>query len=304
MRHLLLSVVALTSAFFCANAFARDHAFRCDSCTSDAQFLQAVPLSPLESTAYVYSLASGTVRKYDVAYDPESRRYSITPDVAEAQVVQLVNTASTLFLGNGHSLNFSFHVPLPAGTASIGASPAFVMMPGASGAQQAPLPASAVDYLQGHNVGGFNLYVLGHMPLFSGISLTSFQNSLNFGSETPGASVAVGIQQATSVQATVTWPDQSSCVVTINQNVITHISGECFDSHGNRIPEQASQVAPRGGAPSHYQFGGSGYSGDFGDWLDRLQAWGVPICTNGSCNDGGEYCYQTGRLEFACLFPE
>lgn len=308
------ALFALPLLFFVAGkASALEFAVRCDACTTDQQFLQAVPLHPNETDTYVYSLNSGVVRAYAIDYGPEPDHHHIDPSTAPAQTQQLVRDASALYLANGHSLHFAFNVPLPTSVVADSSSvPGAINLPAnltgnaATSDAGVPLPASATDYLEGHNVGGFNLPVLGHMPFYAGISLHSFGIELNAIPTGAGASVNADINSATSVQATVTWPDHSYCSVTVAGLIVAHIPGECYDSHGNRIPETASQVAQPGGGPTTYTFSGTGYPGDIGDWLARMRAWGIPITSWGGdfCSGIGETCMPKSELAFQCIFPD
>lgn len=310
LQRFAIAFVALT-ALASNPAAAIEKSARCDTCTTTQQFLNAVPRMPNVTTAYVFNVPTGEIRKYDVLYEPETRYYEIDPVPAEATLEQLLDQASVLYNANHHSLHFNLQMTLSANLQDqpTGSSSTIINLPAGKGmveaSQPSPLPTSAVDYLEGHNVGGFNTYVLDHLPWYSGVSLQSFMAGLSGGSG-PGFTVKVTLQSASSVQALVRWPDTSYCSVTVTQGtIVAHVPGSCYDSHGNHIPESPQQVAHTG-SPTNYDFGGSGYPGDMPHFLENLSLWHIPVvnCDDDFCSNVTEYCYEQSPLVFHCVLIE
>jgi len=252
---------------FTGHAAAQDvKAVPCNGCSS--QQIKSIAKTAGNGDHYYYNLSGGTFVGYYVEkLDTQGNQYIAVPIQPEQWMLDEWAAILVFYRGNGNSL----HGPVTASASSVGGG-----------------SVNAYDVVGSSQDRNRVSDALANNPRMIFTSVMS-----SYGRVIRLANVATPDVDLT---VTVNFPDGSHAVYKFNWNTKKweYVADSAVDSHGNSIPETATDFS-NNGAGGSFSFTGPGNSNDVNDFISRAHSAGVSI-TNGIawvCVGGtsGVHCY-------------
>lgn len=270
MRIGLLAIV-LVGLFIPGFASAQDvRAWPCNDCSN--RQMKNVAISKGTGYHYVYSMTDGLIARYEVTREelvPGQLTYFAYLQEPEQWVVDQFAGIHQYYLDNNNSF-----------ISAMAASP----------------QSASGGYVNGYDVVGSSQdrnrvsNAIGNSPkmVFTSV-MASFGRAIRLsGIATPDVDLTVKVD----------FPDGSKVIYKFNWNTKQweYVPKSAVDSHGNNIPETASDFT-NNGAGANYDFSGPGNPNDINDFIVRAGLAGVTVtnsavrlaCTQ--AGDGGYVCH-------------
>lgn len=293
MKRVILACLIFVSVGFGQSALsAALRAYRCDSCSTPAQFNSRALQGPMFGNRYVYNLDTGIIKKFFLQPDqgggvPRGNNGSgndlaappivwVASEVAvESQVTSFLSDLSRIYGDLGNSLHYQGTIDLGSVLAEAGAA---VLMgnPELTGGHDqvynfvsnGQFRNIVTDHVRADVLANPDIATLGRVSATGGVNLAVVE--LDF-----------GLQQQTSVSIQATWPDGSFVVFEYNRDTgrLEYVDGSARDSQQNTVPDNSHQQP--GGNPGDLI--GMWRPTDVNRWLDAAAMRGIPVTRgNGS----------------------